>query len=71
MIDKKYLAEKHKGMRLNIEGCLRQKPSIIKLTMSELIKHLNEVSDRFYSGDITVVDEFLQLYCLDEKRPKE
>ena len=34
-----------------------------------MLKHLDEMADRYYAGDIAAVDEFLQLYCLDEKRP--
>ena len=37
--------------------------------VGEMLKHLQEVGRRFYAGDIKVVDEFLQLYCLDENRP--
>ena len=39
-------------------------------TMDELLKHLREVATRYYAGDVAVVDEFLQLYCLDDERPK-
>jgi hypothetical protein len=38
--------------------------------VGELLVLLHQMADRFYSGDIKVVDEFLQLYCLDEKRPE-
>jgi hypothetical protein len=34
-----------------------------------LLEHLNEMANRFYNGDITAVDEFCQLYCLDNNRP--
>ena len=40
-------------------------------SLRELLKHLQELGKRFYDGDTEVVDEFLQLYCLDENRKKE
>jgi hypothetical protein len=76
MIDQKYLAKKHGGMRVSASGLLKtfHTPKIIEpgdiFLLGEFEKHLNEMATRFYDGDITVVDEFLQLYCLDEKRPK-
>lgn len=30
-----------------------------------------ETADRFYKGDIQVVDEFFQIYALDNNRPKQ
>lgn len=36
----------------------------------QLLLHLNELARRFYAGDLTVVDEFLQLYCLGENERK-
>ncbi len=37
---------------------------------AQLMKHLEHMATRFYAGDLTVVDEFLQLWCLDQDRPK-
>lgn len=56
----KFLAEKHTGMRIDHSGIL-----------GELDKHLVWMAERFYAGDIKAVDEFLQLWCLDDNRPKE
>lgn len=36
--------------------------------LEEFLRNLQELADRFYSGDAEVIDEFLQLYCLDRKR---
>jgi len=36
----------------------------------QFTKHLKELGRRFYQGDLTVVDEFLQLYDLDQLRSK-
>ena len=71
------LAEKHTGMRISASGILGRIKTGWKVDRSlrfgcgEMLKHLEQMADRFYSGDIKVVDEFLQLYCLDNKRPKE
>ena len=74
MIDEKYLAKKHNGMRVSAGGTLRQVKDCgdgIKFSCGELLRNLEEMSARFYDGDIGAVDEFLQLFCLDENRPKE
>jgi hypothetical protein len=62
-------------MRQSIRGVFaRIKPHLIERTgdplsycfvLEEFEKHLLELSRRFYAGDQTVVDEFLQLYDLD------
>ena len=63
------LAKKHTGMKISASGVLNRVGGHLKFGAQEMLKHLNEMADRYYSGDIAVVDEFLQLYCLDEKRP--
>lgn len=37
----------------------------------EMLRHLEELATRYYAGDALVVDEFLQLYCLDATRPND
>ena len=70
------LAPKHKGMRIDHSGILGRIAHGCKVRqdqrwcLGELDRHLEEMAERFYSGDIKVVDEFLQLYCLDDSRPK-
>ena len=32
--------------------------------LEELGRNLRELGERFYVGDVAVVDEFLQLYCI-------
>ncbi len=72
----KYLAEKHTGVTVSCSGLLERIADGCKVRpdqrflLGEMYKHLQETAARFYSGDIKVVDEFLQLYCLDEERPK-
>lgn len=65
------LAPKHQGMRISAAGMLNRVGGRLQFGAREMLKHLEEMADRYYAGDISVVDEFLQLYCLDEKRPAE
>ena len=72
----KLLAKKHSGMRVDHSGILGRIAGGCKVRPDQryilgvMDKHLEETAERFYSGDIRAVDEFLQLYCLDDKRPK-
>jgi len=66
------LALKHTGMRVSASGTLgRIREPGYGFICKEMLKHLNEMADRFYAGDVKAVDEFCQLYCLDTKRPKQ
>jgi hypothetical protein len=70
-MDRPPLAKRHTGMRLNIEAHLvgpRRRGT--KWALEQLHEHLKEVARRYYAGDIAVVDEFLQAYCLDDERPE-
>lgn len=64
-----FLAQKHTGMKVSAEGALKAKRGDLGwFARNEMLNHLKEMSNRFYKGDIKAVDEFLQLYCLDEER---
>lgn len=63
------LADKHHGMRISAPGILRRVGGLFKPGAQKMLKHLHEMASRFYTGDVKAVDEFLQLYCLDEDRP--
>lgn len=65
------LAARHYGMCISARGLLVRVGGHLKAGAREMLKHLDEMATRYYAGDIAVVDEFLQLYCLDEKRPAE
>lgn len=65
------LAPKHQGMRISAAGMLNRVGGRLQFGAREMLKHLEEMADRYYAGDIAVVDEFLQMYCLDEKRPEQ
>lgn len=72
------LAKKHEGMMVDYSGMLRQARDNMKRNagwhknmMTQLERHLEILGKRFYEGDLTVVDEFLQLYCIaDEDRER-
>jgi hypothetical protein len=68
------LGPKHQGMRVSAEGVLgriRDGRDVEghRFMASEMLRHLEELATRYYAGDALVVDEFLQLYCLDATRP--
>lgn len=73
---KDMLAPKHTGMKISASGVLgriRDGKYYKELNYGcgEMLRHLQEMATRFYAGDVKAVDEFLQLYCLDEQRPTE
>jgi hypothetical protein len=65
------LAARHYGMCISARGLLVRVGGHLKAGAREMLKHLDEMATRYYAGDIAAVDEFLQLYCLDEKRPEQ
>jgi hypothetical protein len=71
------LAKKHENMRISLNGMLGRiaRGATVedhhRYAIGEFLKHCEELAKRFYSGDMYVIDEFLQLYCLDEHRPTE
>lgn len=80
MIEEQYLSEKHTGMRCSLEDLLSQSRRLLRLSpegkpyafmLDELEMHLKVLALKFYAGQISVVDEFLQLYSFDGTRPKK
>lgn len=68
------LAPKHTGMKISAHGVLGRIRDgryykELNFGCGEMLRHLEEMAERFYSGDVTAVDEFLQLYDLAEHRP--
>lgn len=68
------LADDHKGMRVDYSGLLKQSRGALERGMKEpalaemlrqLQEHLTELGQRWYAGDTAVVDEILQLYCIE------
>jgi hypothetical protein len=69
-----FLAPKHTGMKISARGVLGRIRdgryyNGLDFGCGEMLRHLEEMASRFYSGDVKAVDEFLQLYALDDKRP--
>ncbi|MBL8510192.1 MAG: hypothetical protein JNM52_00980 [Betaproteobacteria bacterium] len=65
------LAKDHGGMRVDYIGLLGQCRMALfhEKALAEMLRqlegHLEELGKRWYAGDITVVDQFLQLYCIE------
>lgn len=71
----KFFAKKHTGGRISASGVLGRIRdgrywSGLDYGCGVMLEHLEEMACRFYSGEVSAVDEFLQLYCLDECREK-
>ena len=69
------LGPKHTGMRVSASGLLGRiargdrLDSGSRFMVSEMLKHLEQMASEYYAGKVTIVDEFLQLYALDDARP--
>lgn len=65
------LAENHRGMRVDYSGLFKQarnglsRDPVLAEMLRQLQDHLQELGKRWYAGDIAVVDEILQLYCIE------
>lgn len=71
----KLLAKKHEGMKISADGILGRirdgrHHKQLNYACGVMLCHLEEMASRFYAGDLSAVDEFLQLYCLDDSRPE-
>jgi len=62
-------SENHKGMRISAEGVLGRVRGQLKFGAQEMLKHLEAMAEAFYSGNVRAVDQFLQTWDLDDKRP--
>jgi hypothetical protein len=65
------LADKHTGMRVDASGALASARKGSAVLRRMMLEHLQETARRFYAGDLAVVDEFLQLYCLGVEERKQ
>ena len=61
-------AEDYKGPRVNYHGmlarCARSAGGMHGELLRQMQEHLTDLGQRFYDGDLAVVDEFLQFYCI-------
>lgn len=64
------LTEKHNGMRISAEGVLGRVKGQLRFGAQEMLKHLEAMAESFYSGNVKAVDQFLQTWDLDDKRPQ-
>ena len=65
------LSNDHTGMRVNLEGYLLRNNYVKESAVLEhLYRHIEEMGRQYYAGNITIVDEFLQLYCVCEYERK-
>ena len=69
------LAKKHTGMMVDYTGLIGQARSALKHgerspalaeMLNQLARHIKKLGEGWYSGDTAVVDEFLQLYCVED-----
>lgn len=67
------LATEHQGMRVDYSGllsrcraCLEAETPDYAEMLRQLQEHLQELGRRWYAGDTAVVDELLQLYCVEK-----
>lgn len=68
------LGAKHTGTRISATGVLGRIRdgryyAGLNYCCGVMLEHLEKMASRFYGGDAKAVDEFLQLYCLDDARP--
>jgi hypothetical protein len=69
------LTDDHKGMRVDYSGLFKQataslargarEPALAEM-LRQLKDHITELGTRWYAGDTAVVDEILQLYCVEK-----
>lgn len=68
------LAKKREGMKISAEGVLGRirdgrHYDGLNFNCGEMLRHLEMMAAKFYAGEVSIVDEFLQLYDLDKDRP--
>lgn len=68
------LADDHKGMRVDYSGLLSQCGNSLQRSSrgnAELLRqlqgHIKDLGRLYYAGEISAVDEFLQLYCVESE----
>lgn len=62
-------APDHKGMLVSASGILKRKESNkgLRYMREQMFEHLQTLATHYYAGNLAVVDEFLQLYCLGQE----
>jgi hypothetical protein len=73
----KLLAKKKTNMRISGEGLLGriadgQRPDKgQRFGVREMLDNMELMANEFYKGNVSMVDEFCQLYCFGEEARKE
>lgn len=68
---KTLLADDHFGMRANGLRYLKgERGRGYTVMRQQMAGHLQELAEKYYAGEITIVDEFLQLYCIGVEQRK-
>ena len=68
----KLLAKRHTGMKISCSGLLgrlangQRMRSDHRRALGEMLEHLEAMAKGYYEGNVTVVDEFLQLSNLGQ-----
>ena len=69
------LGPEHKGMRVDYSGLFKQARGALargikEPALAEMLRqfqgHMQELGQRWYAGDTAVIDELLQLYCIEQ-----
>ena len=65
-------AAAHTGFYVSASGILTRKTNNKgdKFMRNELFKHLETMAEQYYAGNVGIVDEFCQLYCLGREHRK-
>ena len=65
----------HPGMKVSLHGLISRLPGASPQMrkgyngmLAEMLKNMEELAVRYYDGDSKVTDEFLQLYCVGQKK---
>lgn len=71
------LAADHTGMMVDHSGVIRQAKDALEhgmrnpaigVMLEGMGRHMEELGRRWYAGDMSAVDEFLQLYCVADQQ---
>jgi len=65
-------APEHTGFYVSASGILTRKTNNKgdKFMRNELFKHLQTMAEQYYAGNVSIIDEFCQLYCLGREQRK-
>lgn len=59
----------NKGLHADLQDAIENMTSYYSFTVSELMDHFKIMGEHFSKGELSVVDNILQLWCLKDKKP--